>query len=188
MAQLRYRRITSEYSVNSDNRFMFRHEKRILSLQLHSSVGPVTLISAHAPTLSATTEVKDKFYDDLAATIKKVPEREALFILGDFNARVGADHNSWPTCLGCFGIGKMNENGQHFLEFCCYYGLCVSNTFFNTKLQHRVSWRHQRSKHWHQLELIITRCSSLPSITIICSYRSADCDTDHSLVYSRVKL
>ena len=52
---------------------------------------------------SSGREVKDKFYDDLAATIKKVPEREALFILGDFNARVGADHNSWPTCLGCFG-------------------------------------------------------------------------------------
>ena len=69
----------------------------ILSLQLHSSAGPVTLISAYAPTLSSTTEVKDKFYDNLAATIKKVPEREALFILRDFHTRVGADHNSWPT-------------------------------------------------------------------------------------------
>uniref|UniRef100_A0ABM5FP43 Craniofacial development protein 2-like n=1 Tax=Pogona vitticeps TaxID=103695 RepID=A0ABM5FP43_9SAUR len=82
----------------------------------------------------------------------------------------------------------MNENGQHLLEFCCYYGLCVSNTFFNTKLQHRVSWRHPRSKHWHQLDLILTRCSSLPNIMITRSYQSADCDTDHSLVCSRVKL
>ncbi|XP_078233697.1 F-box/LRR-repeat protein 2 isoform X2 [Pogona vitticeps] len=115
--------------------------ERILSLQLHSSVGPVTLISAYAPTMSSTTEAKDKFYDDLAAAIKEVPEREPLFILRDFNTRVGAHHNSWPNCLGRFGIGKMNENGQRLLEFCCYYGLCVSNTFFNTKLQHRVSWR-----------------------------------------------
>ena len=162
--------------------------ERILSLQLHSSAGLVTLISAYAPTLSSTTEVKDKFYDELAATIKKVPEREPLFILGDFNARVGADNNSWPTCLGRFGIGKMNENGQRLLEFCCYYGLCVTNTFFNTKLQHRVSWRHPRSKHWHQLDLILTRRSSLPSTTITCSYQSADCDTDYSLVCCRVKL
>ena len=88
--------------------------------------------------VSSTTEVKDKFYDDLAATIKKIPEREPLFILGDFNARVGADHSSWPTCLGHFGIGKMNENGQCLLVFSCYYGLCVSNTFFNTKLQHSL--------------------------------------------------
>ena len=93
--------------------------ERILSLQLHPSVGPVALISAYAPTLSSTTEVKDKFYDDLTATANKIPEREPLFILGDFNSKVGADHNSWPTCLGCFGIGKMNENGQ-CLEFCWY--------------------------------------------------------------------
>ena len=123
--------------------------ERILSLQLHSSAGPVTLISAYAPTLSSTTEVKHKFYDDLAAAIKKVREREPLFILGDFNARFGADHSSWATCLGHFGIGKMNENGQRLLEFCCYYGLCISNMFFNTKLQHRVSWRYPKFKHWH---------------------------------------
>ena len=79
----------------------------------------------------------------------------------------------------------MNENGQRLLEFCCYYCLCVSNTFFNTKLQHRVSWRHPRSKHWHQIDLILT---SLPSITITHSYQSADYETDHSLVCSRVKL
>ena len=111
-----------------------------------------------------------------------------LFIAGDFNARVGVDHNSWPTCLGQFGIGKMNENDQRLLELCCHHGLCVSNTFFNTKPQHRVSWRHPRSKHWHQLDLILTRRVNLYSIKITRSYQSADCDTDHSLVCSKVKL
>ncbi|KAJ7324558.1 hypothetical protein JRQ81_017578 [Phrynocephalus forsythii] len=129
--------------------------ERILSMQLHSTAGLVTLISAYAPTLSSPAELKDKFYDDLAATIKKIPVKRPIAILSDFNARVGADYNSWPTCLGRFGIGKMNENGQRLLEFCCYYGLFVSNTFFNTKPQHKVSWRHPRSKHWHQLNLIL---------------------------------
>ena len=82
----------------------------------------------------------------------------------------------------------MNENGQHLPEFCCYYGLCVSNMLFNKKPQHTVSWRHRRSKHWHQLDLILIRCSSLPSITITHSYQSADSDTDHSLMCSRIKL
>jgi hypothetical protein len=35
-----------------------------------------------------------------------------LFFLGDFNARTGADHNSWPRSIGRFGVGKLNENGQ----------------------------------------------------------------------------
>ena len=82
----------------------------------------------------------------------------------------------------------MNENGQRQLELCCHHELCVSNTFFNTKPQHRVSWRHTRSKHWHQLDLILTRRVDLSSIKITRSYQSADCDIDHSLVSSRVKL
>ena len=62
-----------------------------------------------------------------------VPLQDPLFIFGDFNARVGADHSSWPTCLGHFRIGNMNENGQHLLEFCCYHSLSITNTFFMTK-------------------------------------------------------
>ena len=74
------------------------------------------------------------FYDDLSAAIRRIPDRELLFIAGDFNARVAVDHKSWPTCFGQFGIRKMNENGQCLLELCCHHGLYVSNTFFNTKL------------------------------------------------------
>ena len=158
--------------------------ERILSLQLHSSTGPVNLISAYAPTLTSAAEAKDKFYDDLSTAIEKIPEQEPLLILGDFNARVGADHNSWPTCLGQFGTGRMNENGQRLLELCCHHSRCITNTFFATKPQHRVSWRHPRSKHWHQLDLILTRRNCLSSVQITRSYQSADCDTDHSLVCS----
>ena len=154
--------------------------ERILSLRLQTSSGPVSLISAYVPTLASTAEAKDKFYDDLSSAIRRIPDRELLFVAGDFNSRVGVDHNSWPTCLGQFGIGKMNENGQRLLEICCHHGLCVSNTFFNTKPQHRFSWRHPRSKHWHQLDLILTRRVNLSSIKITRSYQSADCDTDHS--------
>ena len=123
--------------------------ERLLKLQLQTSAGLVSLISAYAPTLTSALELKDRFYDDLSAAISKVPPRESLFIFGDFNARVGADHSSWPTCLGHFGIGNMNENCQRLLELCCHHSLSISNTFFMTKLQHKVSWRHPRSKHWH---------------------------------------
>ncbi|XP_069992720.1 uncharacterized protein [Penaeus vannamei] len=81
----------------------------------------------------------------------------------------------------------MNENGQRMLELYCQHELCISNTFFNTKPQHRVSWRHPRSKHWHQLDLILTRHANLSSIKLTRTYQSGDCDTDHSLVCSKVK-
>ena len=78
--------------------------KRLLKLQLQTSAGLVSLISVYAPTLTSPSELKDRFYDDHKAAISKVPPQESLLIFGDFNARVSADHSSWPTCLGYFGI------------------------------------------------------------------------------------
>ena len=45
-------------------------------------------------------------------TNKNIHSSDHLVLLGDFNARVGADHESWSSCLCCFGVGKINENGS----------------------------------------------------------------------------
>ena len=162
--------------------------ERILSLRLTTSTGPTHILSVYAPTLCSPDETKDAFYDNLEARIREIPTNEDLFLLGDFNARVGTDHTSWPDCLGHFGIGKLNENGQRLLELCSLNNLCITNTFFPTKPHHRVSWRHPRSKHWHQLDFIITRRSKLNHVLRTRSFHSADCDTDHSLVCGKVRL
>ena len=59
--------------------------------------------------------------------------------------------------------------------------------FFDVKLRHRLSWMHPRSKHWHQLDLIITRRSQLNNVRVTRSYHSADCDTDHALLCCKVQ-
>ncbi|XP_063585836.1 uncharacterized protein LOC134763209 [Penaeus indicus] len=51
-----------------------------------------------------------------------------------------------------------------------------------------MSWRHPRSHHWHQLDFVATRRSLLNQVLVTRSYHSADCDTDHSLVASKVRL
>ena len=131
--------------------------ERLLTLHPNSTTDPVTLISMYAPPLSTTPDTKDMFYQNLASIIRNTPSKEQVVVLGDFNVRVGADHDSWPSCLGQFGVGKMNENGQGHLELCTFHDLCITNSFFRTQPQHKVSWRHARSKHWHQLDLILVR-------------------------------
>ncbi|XP_047471495.1 craniofacial development protein 2-like [Penaeus chinensis] len=162
--------------------------ERIFTMRLNTTTCPVTLISVYAPTLMASSDTKDEFYENLCATLLKVPPKDQVILLGDFNARVGSDYEAWPSCLGKLNVGKVNENGQRLLEFCTRLNLCVANSFFQTKPQNKVSWRHPRSKHWHQLDLVLVRRSNLNSIKVVRSYHSADCDTDHLLVCCKVKL
>ena len=99
--------------------------ERLLTLRLNSTTGPVTLISVYAPTLSATPDTKDMFYENLASIIRNITSMEQVVVLADFNARVSADHDSWPSSLGQFGVGKMNENGQRLLGLCTFHDLCI---------------------------------------------------------------
>ncbi|XP_067028951.1 uncharacterized protein [Acropora muricata] len=137
---------------------------------------------------TAPDDIKDSFYNQLETTTKDYQKQEALIILGDFNARVGDDYEAWPNCLGHFGVGKCNDNGQRLLELCPYHELCITNTFLSTKPHHRESWRHPRSKQWHQLDLILARRPFLKNFLVTRSYHSADCDTDPSIVCSKLRL
>ena len=92
--------------------------ERMLSLRMSTASGSVNLLSISAPTLCSPPEVKDLFYEKVHSIINSVPHSEHLFFLGDFNARVGDNHDSWPTCLGHYGTDKMKENGQRLLELC----------------------------------------------------------------------
>ena len=159
---------------------------RILTIRLSTRAGCANILSVCATTLCSTADCKDQFYEELDVAFGNIPKTEQLYILGDFNARVGADHEAWPTCLGHHGMMKMNENGQRLLELCCHFGLSNTNTFFGNKLCHKMCWTHPRSGHWHHLDFVITRRDALNSILNTCSYHSADCDIDHSLICASI--
>lgn len=92
--------------------------ERILTLHLSTQEGVVNLVCIYAPIL--TPEAKDQFYEQVDSVIKRISESEHLFLLGDFNARVSADHEYQP-------------NVQALLELGCYHKLSVTNNFFQNK-------------------------------------------------------
>ena len=78
---------------------------------------------------------KENFYGNISANIEAVSKPEHIFLFSDFTktARVGDDSTTWPAIIGSFGVRKINENGHKLLEFCSYYYLVVTNSYFKTK-------------------------------------------------------
>ena len=56
------------------------------------------------------------FYDELRQLFLNIPDDDKIILLGDLNARVGRDSQTWK-CFGSHGLGKANSNGLHLLQF-----------------------------------------------------------------------
>ncbi|KAI0237944.1 hypothetical protein LSAT2_011450, partial [Lamellibrachia satsuma] len=87
-----------------------------------------TIVSAYAPTMTYSDEEKENFYESLKTTIGRVPRSDKLIVLGDFNARVGRDHETWERVIGHHGMGNENANGSLLLNMCAEYQLTITNT------------------------------------------------------------
>ena len=94
-----------------------KRHKRLMTLRLPSpGKRHATIVSAYAPTMTNPDEFKDKFYDDLDSVISAAPRTEKLILLGDFNARVDTDHQTWEGVIGTEGVGTCNSNGLLLLR------------------------------------------------------------------------
>ncbi|XP_067930712.1 craniofacial development protein 2-like [Watersipora subatra] len=157
-------------------------------LKVNTKQETIFTIKASAPTLAESSDDKDCFYHTLEYTIRKASISERVILLGDFNARIGEDQSSWPECIGHFSVGNINENRQRLLQLCCKNNLVVTNTLFPGKPHRKVSWCHPSSKKSHQLDFVITRSKHKEEFFNTRLYHSADCDSDHRLVVSKLCL
>ena len=89
---------------------------RLMKMQVNLEGGhTATLLSCYAPTLAAPQDESEEFYEQLSLAIDTVAFKDKLFILGDFNARVGQDYHLWPKVVGRHSIGSENANGSMLL-------------------------------------------------------------------------
>ena len=76
----------------------------------------ITVSQAYAPTSNAEEAEVERFYEDLQDLLELTPPKDVLFIIGDWNAKVGSQE--LPGVTGKFGLGVQNEEGQRLKEFC----------------------------------------------------------------------
>ena len=86
------------------------------------------VIQAYAPTSNAEEAEVKRFYEDLQDLLGLTPKEDVLFIIGDWNAKVGSQETSGLT--GKFGLGVQNEAGQSLPEFYQKNALVIANTLF----------------------------------------------------------
>lgn len=162
---------------------------RIITLRLHlENNNFLNVLSVYAPTMSNDESIKDRFYEELSQCLSQIRPSEQILLLGDFNARVGREYQSWPGVLGKNGVGSMNSNGQLLLTLCTQFDLTITNTLFRMPDKYKTTWMHPRSKHWHLIDYIITRRRDIPQVHITRVMRGANCWTDHVLLVSKQKL
>ena len=75
----------------------------------------ITVTQVYAPTSNAEEAEAEQFYEDIQDLLEVIPKKDILFIIGDWNAKVGSQET--PGVTGKFGLGVQNEAGQRLTEF-----------------------------------------------------------------------
>ena len=86
----------------------------------------IIVIQVYAPIVNAEEAEVEWFYEDLQDLLEPTPQKDVLFIIGDWNAKVGSQE--LPGVIGKLGLGVQNEAGQSLTEFSQEAALVIANT------------------------------------------------------------
>ena len=98
----------------------------------------ITVVQVYAPTSNAEEAEVEWFYEDLQDLLELTPKKDVLFIIGDWNVKVGSQNI--PGVTGKFGLGVQNEAGQRLTEFCQENALVIANTLFQQCKRRLYTW------------------------------------------------
>ena len=113
-------------------------DDRMISVRLQGKPFNRTVIQVYAPTSNAEEAEVQRFYEDLQDLLELTPPKDVLFIIRDWNAKVGSQET--PGVTGKFGFGIQNEAGQRLIEFCQENALIIANTFFQQHKRRLYTW------------------------------------------------
>ena len=146
----------------------------------------ITVIQAYASTSNAEEAEVEWFYEDLQDLLKLTPEKDVLFIIGDWNAKVGSQET--PRETGKFGLGVQNEAGQRLIKFCQKNTLVIANTILKQHKKRLYTWTSSDGQHRNQIDYIPCSQRWRSSIESAKTRPGADCGSDHELLMAKFRL
>ena len=125
------------------------------------------------------------FYEDLQDLLESTPQKDVLFIIGDWNAKVGSQETLGVT--GKFGLGIQNA-GQRLIEFCQGNALVITNTLSQQHKRRLYTWTSPDGPHRNQIDYILFSQRWRSSIHSAKTRLGADCGSDLELLIEKFRL
>ena len=118
---------------------------RVISVCFQGKSFNIMVIQVYAPTNNAEEAEVEWFYEDLQDLLELTPKKDVLFIIGDWNAKVGSQKTHGVKDK--FDLGVQNEAGQRLIEFCQENTLVIANTLFQQHKRRLYTWTPPDGQH-----------------------------------------
>ena len=155
------------------------------SVHLQGKPFNITVIQVYAPTSNAEEAEVEWFYEHLQDLLELTPKKDVLFIIGDWNAKVGSQET--PGVTGTFGLGVWNETGQRLIEFCQENAVVIANTLLKQK-RRLYTWTSPDGQHQNHFGYILCSERWRSSIQSAKTRPGTDCGSDHELLIAKFRL
>ena len=126
---------------------------RTISVHFQGQPFNIKVIQVYAPTSNAKEAEVEQFYEDLPDLLEIIPKKDVLFIIGNWNAKVGSQEI--PGIIGKFGLGVQNKAGKRLAEFGQENALVIANTLFQQHKRQLDTWTSPDGQHWNQTDHIL---------------------------------
>ena len=118
--------------------------------------------------------------------LERIPNKDVLFIIGDWNAKVRSQEI--PGVSGKFGLGVQNKAGQRLTEFCQENALVIANTLFQQHKRRLYTWPSPDGESRNQSDYILCSQRWRSSIQSAKTRPGTDCGSDHEILIAQFSL
>ena len=156
------------------------------SVHLQGKPFNITVIQVYAPTSNAEEAEVEWFSEDFQDLLELIPSENVLFIIGDWNAKVGSQET--PGITGKFDLGIWNEAGQRLIEFCQENALVIANILFQQHKRRLYTWTSPDGQHQNHIDYILCSQRWRSSIQSAKTRLGAECGSDQELLIANSDL
>ena len=155
----------------------------MISVHFQGKPFNITVIQIYALTSNIEEVEVEWFFEDLQELLELTSKKDAIFIIGDWNAKVGSQEI--PGVTSKFGLGVQKEAGQKLTEFCQENTMVIAHTLFQKHKRRLYTWSSPYGQQQNQIDYILCSQRWRSSIESAKTRLGADCGSDHELLIAK---